>query len=120
MRGDEKVMEKIKHQAPSDLSLSTITLAEIFFGIENSPVKKKKRRMKIDSICSQLEIYPFDEIAAHQYSIIRANLEKREMPISERDLQIGSIAKANSFILITNNTKEFNRIKELQIENWAS
>ena len=63
MRGDQSLMDKIKSHSPSELSLSTITLAEILYGIEKSPVKKKERRTKIKRICSQLEVRPFDEPA---------------------------------------------------------
>lgn len=59
MRGDEKLINKIKSHKPSDLSICTITLAEIFYGIEKPPVKKKVRRTKIERINSQLEIHPF-------------------------------------------------------------
>jgi tRNA(fMet)-specific endonuclease VapC len=47
MRGHKRVIGRIKKHAPSDLSLSTITLAEILYGIEKSPIKKKERRLKI-------------------------------------------------------------------------
>ena len=50
MRGDEKLINKIKIHKPSDLSICTITLAEIFYGIEKSPAKKKERRNKIERI----------------------------------------------------------------------
>ena len=58
MRGDQKIIEKIKSCSPTELSLSTITLAEICYGIEKSPVKKNDRRKKIERIKSRLEIYP--------------------------------------------------------------
>jgi len=92
MRGDEKLIRKIKSHNPSELSICTVTLAEIYYGIEKSPVKKKERRDKIERISSQLEIHPFDELAARNYSIIRTQLEKVGLVISERDLQIASIA----------------------------
>ena len=72
MRGDPQLINKIKSYSPSDLSLSTITLAEIYYGIEKSPVKKKERRLKIEHIKSQLEIYPFNEQAAVRYGATRA------------------------------------------------
>ena len=59
MRGDPQLINKIKSYSPSDLSLSTITLAEIYYGIEKSPVKKKERRLKIEYIKSELDMYPF-------------------------------------------------------------
>lgn len=120
MRGDEKLINKIKSHKPSDLSICTITLAEIFYGIEKSPVKKKERRTKIERIYSQLEIHPFDELAARKYSIIRTQLEKDGIVISERDLQIASIAMANKLIVVTHNIKEFKRIVQLDVEDWTT
>jgi tRNA(fMet)-specific endonuclease VapC len=119
MRGDRSLMDKIRSYSPSDLSLSTITLAEILYEIEKSPIKKKERRTKIDRICSQLGLHPFDEPAAEKYALIRARLERDGLIISERDLQIASIATANRLCLVTHNTREFNRIKDLTVEDWA-
>ena len=119
MRGDEKLINKIRRHKPSDLSICTITLAEIYYGIEKSPVKKKDRRNKIERIYSLLEIYPFDELAARKYAVIRTRLEKDGKVISERDLQIASISVANKLIVITHNVKEFKRIKNLDVEDWA-
>jgi tRNA(fMet)-specific endonuclease VapC len=118
MRGDKKLINKIKSNKPSDLSICTITLAEIYYGIEKSRVKKKERHKKIERIYSQLEIYPFDERAARKYSIIRTQLEKDGIVISERDLQIASIAMANKLIVVTHNVKEFKHIAKLDIEDW--
>jgi tRNA(fMet)-specific endonuclease VapC len=120
MRGDGRLIEKIKNFSPADLSLSTITLAEIYYGIEKSPVKKRERRLKIERIKSQLEIYPFNERAAIKYGGIRVTLEKQGQPISERDLQIAAIALANKLCLVTHNIKEFGRIAKLKVEDWVS
>jgi len=119
MRGDGKIINEIKSHKPSDLSISTITLAEIYYGIEKSPVKKKERRNKIEHIYLQLKIYPFDELSARKYSIIRTQLEKDGLVISERDLQIASIAMANKLIVVTHNVKEFKGIEKLDVEDWA-
>jgi tRNA(fMet)-specific endonuclease VapC len=119
MRGDGKLINRIKRQKPSDLSICTVTLAEIYYGIEKSPAKKKERRNKIEHIHSQLEVYPFDELAARQYSKIRTQLEKDGIVISERDLQIAAIARANKLVVVTANAKEFNRIVKLEVEDWA-
>jgi len=120
MRGDPQLINKIKSHSPSNLSLSTITLAEIYYGIEKSPIKKKERRLKIEHIKSELDIYAFNEQAAVKYGAIRAALEKRGKPINERDTQIASIALANSLCIVTHNTKEFSRIPKLTVEDWAS
>jgi tRNA(fMet)-specific endonuclease VapC len=120
MRGDKRLIARIKKHSPSDLSLSTITLAEILYGIEKSSVKKNERRLKINQISSLLRIYPFDEVAAGKYAAIRAKLERTGMVISERDTQIASIAMANKLIVVTHNVKEFDRIDKLKVEDWAN
>lgn len=120
MRGDEGVIGRIKEHSPADLALSAITLAEILYGIEKSPVKKKERRLKIERIVLLLDLYPFGESAAEKYGVVRAQLGKEGTPISERDTQIAAIAMANRLTVVTHNVKEFNRIRELKVEDWAS
>ncbi len=120
MRGDKNIIGRIKKQAPAELSLSTITLAEILYGIEKSPIKKKARRYKIEQILSLLDLYAFDEPAAGQYAVIRAQLERDGAVISERDIQIASIASANKLTVVTHNVKEFGRIDRLEVEDWAT
>ena len=120
MRGDKRLIDRIKKHSPSDLSLSTITLAEILYGIEKSPVKKKERRLKIKQISSLLSIYAFDEAAAGKYAAIRTELEREGRVISERDILIASIAISNKLIVVTHNVKEFGRIGKLKIEDWAT
>lgn len=120
MRGDSAVMGRIKECAPSDLSLSAITMAEILYGIEKSPVKRKQRRSKIEKIVSLLRVYPFDEEAAKSYAIIRARLERKGVVVSERDTQIAAIAMANKRTVITHNVNEFRRIEKLIVEDWAA
>jgi tRNA(fMet)-specific endonuclease VapC len=119
MRGDRKLIHRIKGHSPSDLSLSTITLAEIYYGIAKSPLKKDERRWKIQRIREELTLFDFNENAAMTYGFIRASLERQGLPISERDLQIASIAAANDLCLVTHNTREFSRIQQLQVEDWA-
>ena len=120
MRGDNRVIDRIKKHSPSNLALSTVTLAEILYGIERSPMKKKERRLKIEQISSLLGLYSFDEAAAGEYAVIRAQLEREGMVISERDTQIASIAMANKLTVVTHNVKEFGRIGKLKVEDWAT
>ena len=119
MRGDKVVIDRIIKQSPSNLSLSSITLAEIWYGIEKSSTKKKERTVKIKKISSLLGIYSFDEFSAEKYAVIRASLERKGIMISERDTQIASIAMANKLIVVTHNVREFGRINKLKVEDWA-
>ncbi len=61
---------------------------------------------------------PFDGKAAIIYGDIRADLERKGTPIGAYDLQIASIALANNLILVTHNLREFNRVHNLQLEDW--
>ena len=76
--------------------------------------------MKIKKISSLLCLYSFDEAAAGSYAVIRAQLERKGMVISERDTQIASIAMANNLTVVTHNVREFGRIGKLKVEDWAT
>ena len=119
MRGDERVIERLKEQAPSELALSTITLAEILYGIRWSPVKKRDRQGKIDSIVSMLNVHPFDELATQTYAVVRCQLESSGTAISERDTQIAAIALARQLTVVTHNVREFARVPRLRVVDWA-
>ena len=119
MRGDKKVIERLKSHAPSELALSAITLAEILYGIEKSPAKKRERHHKIQQITSLLHLYTFDEKAAQEYALVRSELEESGRPISERDTQIAAVALAHQLTLVTHNVKEFGRVARLKVEDWA-
>lgn len=119
MRGNEAVIARLKRCSPSELSMSAITLAEILYGIEKSPHRKQERRSKIEQIRALLDIYAFNQAAAGEYAIVRAQLERQGLPISERDVQIASIALANDLTVITHNVKEFERVKDLVVQDWA-
>ena len=90
----------------------------MFYGAEKSKAKKKNRAT-VENFISTFEIIPFDEKSCKIYARIRASLEKSGVPIGPMDLLIASISLANSFILVTNNIKEFRRIKGLKLENWV-
>ena len=74
----------------------------------------KKQRRFVEQFVS----LPFDDEAAEAYSRIRADLEKIGKPIGPNDLLIAAIAIANDVTLVTHNTGEFGRVKELRIEDW--
>jgi len=67
-----------------------------------------------------LGLYPFEEAAAGSYAVIRVQLEKKGVVISERDTQIAAIAAANRLTVVTHNVKEFRHIENLTFEDWAT
>ena len=116
-RSSEKVISKMKALSPSDIKISTITAAELFFGAEKSKARKKNWSLVVKFI-ENFELLPFNGKCCQTYAKIRASLEKSGSPIGPMDLLIASITMAQNLMLVTNNVKEFRRIKGLSIENW--
>ena len=106
----------LKHK-PGDIAISSVTLAELEFGVNKSSDPERNARMLIEA-CSPFEIVPFDNEAAATYGIIRAKLESKGTPIGPLDTMIAASALSRELTLVTNNTKEFKRVKGLKLENW--
>lgn len=116
-RSSDKIIAQFKKLSPSDIKLSAITVAELYFGAEKSKAKRKNWQV-VESFVSVFETIPFDVKCGKIYGKIRASLEQAGTPIGPMDLLIASICLANDFILVTNNIKEFDRIRKLKLENW--
>ena len=93
--------------------------AIIEFGIVEKSKHKENNLLALKSFIANLEVLDFGINEAIVYSKLRVDLEKRKQLIGAMDMLIASVAIANSLTLITNNTKEFERILDLNIENWA-
>lgn len=116
-RGKFNLIEKFQEINLDDCAISEITLAELIFGAENSPNPKKNHKI-INSFSEQVKILPiFNSIQTYAKEKVR--LRKKEVIISDFDLLIGSTAISNSLIMITENVKEFERILNIEIENWV-
>lgn len=100
------------------LSISTITLAELNHGAEKSE-RRLKNLEAVEQFAARLEVLPFSAKAATHYGQIRASLERSGKPIGPHDLLIGAHARAEGLILVTNNTREFRRVPALEVENWV-
>jgi tRNA(fMet)-specific endonuclease VapC len=116
-RYSDKLLAQFRKFSPSDIKLSSITVAELYFGAEKSRAKKMNWAI-LENFTAAFEIVPFDDVCCKIYANIRASLEKSGTPIGPMDLLIAAISLGNNFILVTNNTKEFRRIKKLKLENW--
>lgn len=113
-----KVIQKFKQFDVGEICVSTITVSELQYGVVKSK-NHRLNRQRVQEFLSPLEIIPYDESAANMYGDIRYQLEKRGEPIGPLDLMIAAHALSGNFVLVTNNEKEFKRIKQLKIENWA-
>uniref|UniRef100_A0A7C3EEK3 Ribonuclease VapC n=1 Tax=Gracilinema caldarium TaxID=215591 RepID=A0A7C3EEK3_9SPIR len=111
------VVEKIKQLKPSQVKLSAISVGELEYGICKSRNRERNKIALVDFV-SGFDILPFDDTDAEVFGIVRAELEKRGQVIGSYDMQIAAQAIARDLILVTNNTREFERIKDLKFENW--
>ena len=112
-------MEKLKKNRKKGFCISTITLAEMEYGIENSIKEyKEKNKMALMEFLSIFEIKNFDENAAIEYGILKKDLKDRNCLIGPLDMLIAAHAKSLKMTLVTNNIGEFERIKDLKIEDW--
>ena len=105
---------------PADAQFSSsITLGELVFGAKKKGSSGLMQQVE-DRVVSYLPMLPFDADAARRYGDIRAELERRGTPIGDADLRIASIALARGLIVVTGNTKHFERVPDLVVENWLS
>jgi tRNA(fMet)-specific endonuclease VapC len=114
----ESVLAKFKTLKVGDVGLSSITFAELMYGVHNSRHQVKNHEA-LQEFTLMLEIASFDEEAAVHYGDIRAYLEKKGIPIGALDLMIAAHARSMGVTLVTNNKKEFARVPELSLENWV-
>lgn len=111
------VLSKLKNVWEQGIAISSITLAEMEFGIHASS-NPEKHSIKLLQILSIMDILPFDSGAAEEYGKIRAYLQSTGQPIGPLDMLIAAHAKSKDLILVTHNTREFARVPELKIEDW--
>lgn len=114
----EQVLNRLKENLHSGICISAITLAELKHGVEKSNYPDKNN-MALLRFLSIMKVLPFTDIAANEYGKICAFLQKRGTIIGTMDMLIAAHAKSNNMILVTNNVREFERIPDLQIENWV-
>ncbi len=112
-------LERFRQYSPKDVAISTITLFELQYGIEKSQSRKRSEDA-LAKFLLPLNLIDFDRSTAVEAAIIRAQLEKKGMPIGPYDLLIAGLARSRNMTLVTNNIKEFDRIDNLDIENWLA
>ena len=118
-RQPREVIDKFSGIAPGEIFISSVTIAEMMYGVAKSQ-HKDKNKSALESFLAPLEIVDFDFKAAQQYGIMRVNLEKMGTPIGAYDLMIAAHALSLGLVLITNNEREFQRIPDLIFENWVN
>ena len=113
-----KVIQRFLSHDPSELCISSITYAQLMHGVEKS-MAAERNRIAITMFLSPISVLNFDTYAAEEYGKIRADLERKGTPIGPMDILIAAHAKAEDLILVTNNTRKFERVEDLEVEDWT-
>lgn len=110
-------LEKFNLHA-SQLCVSSITAAELYYGAEKSEFPERNLTV-IEDFLSRLTILPYESKAAAHFGSIKAELAKQGKLIGENDLHIAAHCRSEGLILVTNNQREFGRVAGLRLENWV-
>jgi tRNA(fMet)-specific endonuclease VapC len=115
----EAVLERFDREEPGDMVVSSITLAELHYGIEKSQRREANRRALL-RVLRALNVVAFETKAAQTYGLLRAGLEASGRPIRPLDSLIAAHALALDLTLVTSNLREFSRVRNLRVESWVS
>ena len=114
-----EVRKHFEQFVPGDIAISSITVAELHYGVEKS-TSREKNALALEAFLLPLELALFDAESALVYGKIRAALERQGAPIGGMDMLIAAQAIAQGFTLVTHNLKEFNRVPGLKCETWVN
>lgn len=120
LKNEYGIKEKIAQVGTKSCFLSEITLAELLYGIENSaPTKRKENVERFESLRSLFSgrTLPISNVL-YEYARQKANVRRIGRPVGEFDLLIGSTAIVHGLTLVTRNTKDFQNLDRIQLENW--
>ena len=115
----EQVLRRFRKLRPGEAALSVITYGELLYGAAKS-THRTAALERLRELVQLLPALPLPETAAETYGTIRAELELKGEMIGNNDLWIAAHALASGLILVTNNEKEFRRVRGLKIQNWAT
>lgn len=117
IRGSEGVADALRSKRPSQVCISSITLAELRFGVERNPDRKKLNNA-VEKFLTGLAILDFDQDAARVFGAVASKLANAGTPIGSNDTLLAAHAISVGAIFVTNNERHFRRVEGLIVENW--
>jgi tRNA(fMet)-specific endonuclease VapC len=114
---DLQLIRRLAQIPPPEQFTTAITMGELLYGVSRRNSAKLRQQVQ-RLLDGALTVLPFDETAAAVYGPLRAQLESTGKRINEQDLRIASIALAHDLTLVTGNTRHFDRVPDLTVENW--
>ena len=118
-RSSDTVLARIQAVPVAQQVMSVVSYAELLYGVQLAS-KKKSNQAAVDALMRLLAVLQWPKDAAQHYAEIRADLKKKGSMIGANDLLIAAHARSLGAVVVTNNTRDFARVKGLRIENWAT
>lgn len=119
MRGTSGALDaRLASAKPNEIAISAVTRAEMVFGLEKRGNPRALSRLVHDFL-GRIAVMPWDAAAADHFARLRAALERSGTPIDVMDTMIAGHALALKATLVTNNSKHFQKVAKLEVENWT-
>jgi tRNA(fMet)-specific endonuclease VapC len=118
-RHPEEVLRRFRKLRPGEAALSVITFGQLLYGA-NKSAQRAAALERLRELVDLLPALPMPEAAAEAYGMIRAELEAKGKMIENNDLWIAAHALASDLTLVSNNLREFRRVRGLKLQNWVS
>jgi tRNA(fMet)-specific endonuclease VapC len=119
MKGELSVLRKFKEHGQQGLAISSLVLAEMAYGVAKSQ-RKEANTAALARFQAGMNVVPWDETAMWHFANHYHRLRTAGTPIGEIDLLLGCQALGLDAVFVTNNTREFERIEGLKLENWLA
>jgi predicted nucleic acid-binding protein len=116
-RQDRNVRARLEAVDPANVAVPSVVLAELVFGRHNNPSASAKLEVLIRDLRDAYPVLDFNASAADWYGLLRARFKAQPAP--DRDLMIAATCLAHGHALVTHDTKDFGRIEELAVADWA-
>lgn len=117
-KGVPSVVQRLAAVGKAHIALPSLVLAELAYGVQKSLYPQENRRV-LEQFLQRITVLPWSENAMWHYAHHYHALKSSGRMIGQNDLLIACQALAEDAILVTNNTREFERIEGLKLENWA-
>ena len=118
LKGELNTVKRFHQAKPHDVSLSSITVFEIDYGLQLKPSLRKQLNAQLQAIYRKVQIIDFSPTEAKVAAKVRSNLKQAGTPIGYYNLLIAATAKVHNLTVVTSNTREFSRVIDLKLENW--
>lgn len=118
VKGEQNTLDRIKNSSPTDIAISSMTVMEIQYDLMLNPAYANKIKSVMSDFLSLVTILNFDSNDAAQAAMARALLKQQGCPIGSYDILLAGVALNHKLIMVTANTREFDRVSGIKLENW--